>query len=226
MLDKAGRDMRESQRVALVKNEVETALKNAEHSIKLTLVNPETSYAVASRLIRVNPHIIGVGVAFLPNYFKEKGRHGLFMPYTYDDQPSIIKKGKRTGAPHIQTRIPDLDYTKRDWYHTAMAGECKWTEPYLGEGGINVLMCTYSIPVKDKNNRTVGVLFADVTMADATVLMNHMDSGILQPPDTPDCRCHRKQRIRDSRPRSSWLFDYPLQLSSGQAGLEDRFEDQ
>lgn len=178
VLDKAGRDMRESQRVALVKNEVETALKNAEHSIKLTLVNPETSYAVASRLIRVNPHIIGVGVAFLPNYFKEKGRHGLFMPYTYDDQPSIIKKGKRTGAPHIQTRIPDLDYTKRDWYHTAMGGECKWTEPYLGEGGINVLMCTYSIPVKDKNNRTVGVLFADVTMADATVLMNHMDSGI------------------------------------------------
>ena len=76
VLDKAGRDMRESQRVALVKNEVETALKNAEHSIKLTLVNPETSYAVASRLIRVNPHIIGVGVAFLPNYFKEKGRHG------------------------------------------------------------------------------------------------------------------------------------------------------
>ena len=144
VLDKAGRDMRESQRVALVKNEVETALKNAEHSIKLTLVNPETSYAVASRLIRVNPHIIGVGVAFLPNYFKEKGRHGLFMPYTYDDQPSIIKKGKRTGAPHIQTRIPDLDYTKRDWYHTAMGGECKWTEPYLGEGGINVLMCTYS----------------------------------------------------------------------------------
>ena len=138
VLDKAGRDMRESQRVALVKNEVETALKNAEHSIKLTLVNPETSYAVASRLIRVNPHIIGVGVAFLPNYFKEKGRHGLFMPYTYDDQPSIIKKGKRTGAPHIQTRIPDLDYTKRDWYHTAMGGECKWTEPYLGEGGINV----------------------------------------------------------------------------------------
>ena len=164
VLDKAGRDMRESQRVALVKNEVETALKNAEHSIKLTLVNPETSYAVASRLIRVNPHIIGVGVAFLPNYFKEKGRHGLFMPYTYDDQPSIIKKGKRTGAPHIQTRIPDLDYTKRDWYHTAMGGECKWTEPYLGEGGINVLMCTYSIPVKDKNDRIVGVLFADVTI--------------------------------------------------------------
>ena len=59
-----------------------------------------------------------------------------------------------------------------------MGGECKWTEPYLGEGGINVLMCTYSVPVKDKNDRTVGVLFADVTMADATVLMNHMDSGI------------------------------------------------
>ena len=178
VLAKAQRDMQESQRVAIVRAEVETALKNVEQSIRVTLGSPETSYAVASRIIMVNPHIIGVGVAFVPNYYKDKGRSGLFLPYTYDDQPSIISKGKRTGKTHMQTRIPDLDYTQRDWYKTAMDGKYQWTSPYLGEGGINILMCTYSIPVKDKTGRIVAALFADVTMADATILMNDMDTGI------------------------------------------------
>ena len=178
LLAKAQRDMQESQRVAMVKTEVETALKNAEHSIHLTLGTPETSYSIAARIIQVNPHIIGVGVAFIPNYYKDKGRDGLFMPYTYDDQPSIASKGKRTGKPHIRTHIPSLDYTQRDWYKTAMAGQRQWTEAYVGEGGLSVLMCTYSIPVTDKSGRTVGVLFADVTMEDATVMMSKLNHGI------------------------------------------------
>ena len=178
LLAKAQRDMQESQRVAMVKTEVETALKNAEHSIHLTLGTPETSYSIASRIIQVNPHIIGVGVAFVPNYYKDKGRNGLFLPYTYDDQPSIASKGKRTGKPHIRTHIPSLDYTQRDWYKTAMAGQRQWTEAYVGEGGLSVLMCTYSIPVTDKSGRTVGVLFADVTMEDATVMMSKLNHGI------------------------------------------------
>ena len=178
LLAKAQRDMQESQRVAMVKTEVETALKNAEHSIHLTLGTPETSYSIAARIIQVNPHIIGVGVAFIPNYYKDKGRNGLFLPYTYDDQPSIASKGKRTGKPHIRTHIPSLDYTQRDWYKTAMAGQRQWTEAYVGEGGLNVLMCTYSIPVTDKSGRTVGVLFADVTMEDATVMMSKLSHGI------------------------------------------------
>ena len=178
LLAKAQRDMQESQRVATVKTEVETALKNAEHSIHLTLGTPETSYSIAARIIQVNPHIIGVGVAFIPNYYKDKGRNGLFLPYTYDDQPSIASKGKRTGKPHIRTHIPSLDYTQRDWYKTAMAGQRQWTEAYVGEGGLSVLMCTYSIPVTDKSGRTVGVLFADVTMEDATVMMSKLNHGI------------------------------------------------
>ena len=178
VLAKAQRDMQESQRVAIVRAEVETALKNVEQSVRLTLGSPETSYAVASRIIMVNPHIIGVGMAFVPNYYKNKGKNRLFLPYTFDDQPSIVSKGKRSGKTHMQIRTPDFDYTQRDWYKTAMAGQCQWTEPYLGEGGINVLMCTYSIPIKDKSGRIVAALFADVTMADATVLMNDMDTGI------------------------------------------------
>ena len=178
LLAKAQRDMQESQRVATVKTEVETALKNAEHSIHLTLGTPETSYSIAARIIQVNPHIVGVGVAFIPNYYKDKGRNGLFLPYTYDDQPSIASKGKRTGKPHIRTHIPSLDYTQRDWYKTAMAGQRQWTEAYVGEGGLSVLMCTYSIPVTDKSGRTVGVLFADVTMEDATVMMSKLNHGI------------------------------------------------
>ena len=164
LLAKAQRDMQESQRVAKVKTEAETALLNAEQSIHLTLGTPETSYSIAARIIKVNPHIIGVGVAFIPDYYKNKGKGKLFMPYTYDYQPSVVLKGKRTGDPHIKTSIMAFDYTERDWYKTAMEGKRQWTEAYLGAGELKVLMCTYSIPIKDKTGRVAGVLFADISM--------------------------------------------------------------
>ena len=179
MLAKARRDMQESQRVAMVRTEVETALKNSEHSFYLALVNPETSYSIASRIIQVNPHIIGVGVAFIPDYYKDKGKNGLFLPYTYDDQPNISNKGKRTGSLFLRTQqMVNFDYTQRDWFKTAIAGKSEWTEAYVGEGSNNVLMCTYSIPIKEKNGRIVGALFADVSMEDATVMMSKMNMGI------------------------------------------------
>lgn len=179
MLAKAQRDMQESQRVAKVKTEVETALKNAEHSFYLALVNPETSYSIASRIIQVNPHIIGVGVAFVPDYYKDKGKNGLFLPYTYDDQPSITRQGKRTGSVFLRTQqVVNFDYTQRDWFKTAIVGKSEWTEAYVGEGSNNILMCTYSIPIKEKNGRIVGALFADVSMEDATIMMNKMNIGI------------------------------------------------
>ena len=177
LLAKAQRDMAESQRVAVVKTEVETAINNAERTVHLALGSPETSYSIASQIIKVNPHIIGVGLAFVPNYYKARGKEGLYLPYTYDDQPSIISKGKRTASTYMQTRVLNFDYTQRSWYQTAMQGQHKWTDAYVGEA-LNILMCTYSIPIKDGNGRIVGVLFADVTMEDATVMMSHMSSGI------------------------------------------------
>ena len=139
---------------------------------------PETSYSVAARIIQVNPHIIGVGVAFIPNYYKDKGRDGYFLPYTYDYQPSVVLKGKRTGTPHIRTSLMTFNYTERDWYKTAMEGKRQWTEAYVGEGELNVLMCTYSIPIKDKGGHVVGVLFADISMEDATITYRNINSGI------------------------------------------------
>lgn len=177
LLAKAQRDMAESQRVAVVKAEVETAINNAEHTVHLALGTPETSYSIASQIIKVNPHIIGVGIAFVPNYYKSRGKSGLYLPYTYDDQPSITSKGKRTGSTYMQTRVLNFDYTERSWYKTAMQGKHEWTDAYVGEG-LSVLMCTYSIPIKDGNGRIAGVLFADITMEDATVMMSHMSSGI------------------------------------------------
>ena len=178
LLAKAERDMEESQRVAIVKTEVETALKNAEQSIRGSLVNPDTIYRIGASIIKLNPHVVGVGVAFVPGYYKDKASKELYLPYTYDDQESLTTKGKRTGKPHIKTNIPNFDYTTREWYRSAMAGQRQWCSPYLGEGGINVLMCTYSIPIMDADGHLAAVFFADVTMEDATVLMNGMSSSI------------------------------------------------
>ena len=39
-----------------------------------------------------------------------------------------------------------------------------WSEPYFDEGGGNMLMTTYSIPVRDKKGRVAAVFTADVSL--------------------------------------------------------------
>lgn len=177
VLAKAARDIKESQRVASVKSEVETVINNTEQSIREALATPDTCYRISARIIKVNPHIVGVGVAFIPNYHKGKGRDGLFLPYTFDDQMSLSTKGRRIGMPHINTKIADFDYTQSQWFKSAMDGKRQWSDAYVSESGMGILLCTYSVPIKDFNGRTVAVFLADVTMEDATVLLNNMHSG-------------------------------------------------
>lgn len=179
VLTKANRDMAESQRVAASKAEVESAVRNIEESIREELDTLEGCYQVLSRLIHLNPHIVGAGVAFIPNYYKDQGQGRLFAPYAYDDQPSVVSEGKKREKPHVQTRLLSFDYTQREWYKGATEiGISLWTRPYVDEGGPGILMCSYAMPVKDKNGKTAGVLFADVPMEDATVLLNDMYGGI------------------------------------------------
>ena len=183
LLEKAGRDMEESQRVAAVKSEVETAFRNIKTAVEMSVDNPKGYYRIAAGLVKNNPHIVGAGSAFRPDYYKSKGLAKLYAPYVYDRQPDIKAKKKKTTESMLTATLLPFDYTSREWYNkTIENGNNMWTQPYLDQGGTHIIMCTYVMAIKDRSGMTIGVFFADVPLEDVSVLSVEMHQAII------DCR--------------------------------------
>jgi hypothetical protein len=180
LLDKANRDMEQSLRVANAKGEVETALRNIYNTVAMSIDNPKGYYSIAAGLVKNNPHIVGAGIAFRPDYYKSKGLESLYAPYVYDRQPDVAVKKKKTTNPMLTTTLLPFDYTTREWFINPMEdGKSLWTQPYVDEGGTHIIMCTYCMAVKDRSGQIVGVFFADVPMEDVSQLSMDIHQGII-----------------------------------------------
>jgi hypothetical protein len=179
LLIKAARDLEESKRVDAVQAEVEAAVRNVLNAVKQNLGEPDRYYALSTQMVRNNPHIVGAGVAFKPNYYLQKGKDELYAPYAYDEQPDVRVKKRKTGTPQIRTELLGFDYTTREWFQKPMEdGKGLWTQPYVDQGGTHIIMSTYVEPLRDSQKRIVGVFFADVPMEDVSLLSMEMNSGI------------------------------------------------
>ena len=56
-----------------------------------------------------------------------------------------------------------------DWYRIPKETKtASWCEPYFDKGGAEVMMCTYSLPLIDKDGKVYAVLTADVSLEDLT----------------------------------------------------------
>jgi hypothetical protein len=181
LLQKASRDMDQSQRVAAVKAEVETAVRNVKLQVQ-QVVNagtPDQFYGIMTRLVKDNPHVVGAGVAFKPDYYKEQGKPDLYSPYAYEEGVEASLEKRKTAKPQMRTTLLPFDYTTREWYMQPMEdGKSLWTEPYMDQGGTHIVMCTYVEVVRDKNNYPVGVFYADVPLEDVSLLADGMYSDI------------------------------------------------
>lgn len=181
LLSKASHDLEESQRVAAVKSEVETALRNIKTAVEMSITNPKGYYRIAAGLVKNNPHIVGAGAAFRPDYFKSQGLAKLYAPYVYDRQPDIKAKKKKTTEPMLTATLLPFDYTTREWYgKTIENSQSMWTQPYLDQGGTHIIMCTYVMAIQDRAGMTVGVFYADVPMEDVSVLLMDIQEGITE----------------------------------------------
>ena len=179
LLEKAARDMEQSQRVASVKAEVESAVRNIKASVRNNLATPDQYYGIMTRLVKDNPHVVGAGVAFKPDYYKEQGKEYLYSPYAYEEGVVASLEKRKVIKPQMRTTLLPFDYTTREWYQKPMEdGKSLWTEPYMDQGGTHIVMCTYVEVVRDKNNYPVGVFYADVPLEDVSLLADGMYSDI------------------------------------------------
>lgn len=108
-------------------------------------------------MVAHNPEIYGSAIAFEPQY---QGREDKFYSfYAFRSDSGII---------NTTLGNKDYNYHLMDWYQIPReTGKPYWTEPYYDEGGGNILMSTYSVPLYQMRNGAqifVGVLTADLSL--------------------------------------------------------------
>ena len=143
-------------RVDRVMLSVETVTRNFGWVVDEHIAEPDYMYRITRELVANNAFIVGSKVAFMPDFYKAKGH--LFAPYT-----CISTNGQTVSFP-----LP-YDYSDKEWYRAAKeSGKACWCEPYFDEGGGNVMMCTFAVPLTNQAGRVYAVLAADISLADMT----------------------------------------------------------
>lgn len=129
--------------------------------------NTETLKQLIREVVAQNPEVFGSGIPFEPGAWDPDLR--AFCPYYY-------RKGNH--IEYLQLASPTYDYFQQDYYHiTKILKAPIWTEPYFDEGGGNILMVTYAVPLfnqeqGDTRRRFRGIVTADVCLEWLSGLLN------------------------------------------------------
>ena len=151
-------------RINHVLNSVEVAVGNTVPLIYEHLDDPDKMYEITKQLLDINPIIAGSAVAFEPNYYKDRGVQ--FSPYAYRDGLEISSK---------QLGTDDYEYHYMDWYQIPKLLDTDyWSEPYYDAGGGEMIMTTYSYPLRDKDGKIFAIFTADVSLDWLTKLLNNI----------------------------------------------------
>ncbi len=140
-------------------SQVEGVLRSAEEGARLlatTLGHTSASNTELEKVIRAfvegNARVYGSTIAANPQ------TRGLYAPYFYKGPDGMARADLATAA---------YNYPAQEWYAgAARAGEPRWSEPYFDEGGGNVVMVTYTVPVfaDSSKDRFMGVVTADIAL--------------------------------------------------------------
>ena len=155
----------ETTRVSImdVVNQAEAAVRNSIWIAQWCLDVPDSLQVVVRRVVEDNPVVMGSTLALVPEYYS---KHPLFAPYACRENGKIIIKSLAT---------QEYNYPAQEWFTEPLKlGEGYWSEPYIDEGGGDVLMTTYSVPIKDYRGKTAAVLTADVSLEWLSQLVNSM----------------------------------------------------
>ena len=138
---------------------VESAVENSAWIVGERLSDPDYMFKITGELVQNNSFIVGSTIAFEPNFFPSKGYY--YSAFSYKDGTGAIKR--------IQQGGETFKYHGMDWYRIPKESKkSSWCEPYFDEGGAEVMMCTYSVPLMKRDGTVYAVLTADVSLDDLT----------------------------------------------------------
>lgn len=144
---------------------VEVAVRNNAWLITRHINEPDSMYTIISHLLESNPIISGSAIAFRPEFYKEKGYY--YSPYSYRSKADTLVS-KQLGTA-------DYDYHCMDWYLIPrLLNKPYWSEPYFDDGGGNMMMTTYSLPLYDTKGEFFAIFTADISLEWLTQKVNDL----------------------------------------------------
>ena len=147
-------------------DQTESTLRNQVWITQWALAYPDSLQAITRRIVSDNPIIIGSTAAVVPGYYKDRP---LFSPYSWQvtDEASVQQKSLATEA---------YDYPSQEWFTKPLElGHGYWSEPYVDTGGGEMLMTTYSLPIRDESGQIAVVLTADISLDWLTDAVGNVD---------------------------------------------------
>ena len=189
----AARDFLEQQKRAeilataqAISNRIETVGRSVEKIVRgladsVDDLEPDRRRAVAllRRTVAQNAELYGSGIGYEPAIY------GSLAPYVY--QPSGVYGAEQSPEMKAATDLVVTDlgrggraYEVGDWFQLpAHMHRAVWTEPYYDEGGGNIVMATYAVPVhlRDDPLPVSAVVGGDVSLFWLTRLLESLDLG-------------------------------------------------
>ena len=145
-------------------NQAEAAVRNSMWIAQWCLTIPDSLQRVAQRIVEDNPVVVGSTVAMVPGYLP---RRPLFSPYVFEEPGGALR--------FSSLATPEYDYPSQEWFVKALENETGyWSEPYIDTGGGDILMTTFSMPIKDTHGVTAAVLTADISLDWLTDLVGNL----------------------------------------------------
>lgn len=154
-------------------NQLQEVLRSIEEGTRLlasTLRETTVSRDELERVIRAfvagNPRVYGSTAAVSPEI-------SAAAPYFYRKGGEIVR---------VDLASESYRYWEKGWYTSAASsGVPAWSDPYFDEGGGNVMMVTYSVPVsgvKEGQRKFLGVVTADVSLQWLNEVIQTAGSGV------------------------------------------------
>ena len=148
-----------------VVNQAEAAVRNSIWVAEWCLENPDSLERIPQRVVSENPVVVGSTMALVPDY---SAKHPLYAPYAAKDM--------ETGEIRmLSLATEEYDYPTQEWFTKPLElQDSYWSEPYFDENGGDILMTTFSMPVRDKNGTVAAILTADISLDWLTELIGNI----------------------------------------------------
>ena len=138
-----------------VVNQAEAAVRNSLWVAEWCLENPDSLMRIPQRVVSDNPVVVGSTMALVPDY---STNNPLCAPYATRDMAT-------GNIRMLSLATEEYDYPSSEWFTKPIElDDGYWSEPYFDENGGDILMTTFSMPVKDKSGKIAAVLTADISL--------------------------------------------------------------
>ena len=141
-------------RILDVLNQAEAAVRNSVWIAQWALRHTDSIPLISSRIVSENPVIVGSTMALVPGAIAEVPT---CAPYAFRSADTVAFTSLDTEA---------YNYPAQEWFVKPIeVGGGYWSEPYIDTGGGEILMTTYSIPIKERDmGQYAAVLTGDISL--------------------------------------------------------------